>query len=76
MLQVSQTSTDPVNNLQHLLRLPIFNKTTLVAFHLHFDKETTITGFYQKEKSESTHDLDSLLVITNNDFFEYFHFYK
>jgi hypothetical protein len=36
--------------LQHLLRLPIFSKTRLVAFHLKGNKETTITGFCKIEK--------------------------
>ncbi len=57
----------PVDNLQHLLRLPIFIKTRLVAFHLQCNKEITVTGFCQKEKSESAHDLDSLLAIKNNN---------
>jgi hypothetical protein len=57
----------PVDNLQRVLRLPIFNKTRLVAFHSQCNKETSITGFYQKEKSESGYDLNSLLTITNND---------
>ncbi len=70
ILQVTQTSTDPptpINNLQRLLGLPINNKTRLVTFHLKCDKETTQTGFYLIGKSESAHDLDSLLAVTNED---------
>jgi hypothetical protein len=55
----------PIDNLQCLLRLPIFDMTRLVTFHL-TTKKTTLTGFYQIEKHESTHDLD-LLCLTNND---------
>ncbi len=47
-----------MKNLQHLLGLTIFDKTRLVTFHLKYNKENTLTGFYQREKSESTHDLD------------------
>jgi hypothetical protein len=54
-----------MDNLKHILRLPIFNKTRLVTFHLKCNKETTLAGFYQMEKSVSAHDLDSLLAITN-----------
>jgi hypothetical protein len=54
-----------IDNLQRLLRLPIFNKTRLVTFHLKCNKETILAGFYQMEKSVSAHDLDSLLTITN-----------
>jgi len=57
----------PIGNLQHLLRLSIFDKTGLVAFHLQYKKETTTTGFYQKEKSESAYDLDSLLAVTKDN---------
>jgi hypothetical protein len=31
--QVLQTSTDPVDDLLHLLKQPIFDKNRLVAFH-------------------------------------------
>jgi len=30
-------------------------------------KETTITGFYQKEKNESVNDLNSFLTLTNEN---------
>ncbi len=41
----------PVDNLLHLLSLPIFDKTRLVAFCKRLDKETTLTGFYHIEKT-------------------------
>jgi hypothetical protein len=41
----------PVNNLQCLLRLPIFNKTRLVSFYKNVrQRNYTTTGFYQSEK--------------------------
>ncbi len=67
ILQVLQTSTDPVNNLQHLLRLPNFDKTRLVAFHLQYNKGNYIDLLFQKEKTLSVYDLDLLLVITNDN---------
>jgi hypothetical protein len=43
----------PVDNLHHLLRLPIFDKTRLVAFHLQRDKENYHNGFLpEREKQE------------------------
>jgi hypothetical protein len=51
MLEVVKTSTDPVNNLQCLLRLPIFDMTRLVTFHFKCNIKTTLTGFYQIEKA-------------------------
>ena len=40
----------PVNNLQRLLRLPIFDKTWLLHSIKHRHKEITQTGFYHLEK--------------------------
>jgi hypothetical protein len=57
-----------INNLKHILGLPIFDKTKLVAFHLERHKENTVNGFHKKEKSESTHDLDSLSAIITYDY--------
>ncbi len=67
ILQVSQKILTPVDNLQHLLNLPNLTRLDLLHSIYSATKETTITGFYQKEKSKSVHDLDSLLAITNED---------
>jgi hypothetical protein len=40
----------PVDNLQSLLRQPIFEKTRLIALHLQYNKETTITVSTRKRK--------------------------
>jgi hypothetical protein len=56
-----------VDNLQCLLRPPIFDKTRFIAFHLECNKETRTTCIYQEEKSKSAHDLYSLLAVTNNN---------
>ncbi len=51
--------TDPVDNLLHLLKQPIFDKIRFVAFH----------SFYNKGKwflqNESVYDLDSLVAVAN-----------
>jgi hypothetical protein len=49
ILKVLQTSTDPVDNLQHLLRLPNFDKTRLVAFHLQYNKANYNNWFLPEE---------------------------
>ncbi len=56
------------DNLQHLLRLPIYDKTRLGAFHLQYDKGN-YNNFFSPErvKSESVYGLDSLLAVPNND---------
>ncbi len=62
-----KTSTDPCQQFATPLSLPIFDKTRIVALHLKCNKKTTVTVFYQIEKSESAHDFDSLHTITNDD---------
>jgi hypothetical protein len=55
----------PVDNLQHLLRLPIFDKTRLVAFH----KTTTHRNYtnwflpVSEKRVLMTGDLDSLHAV-------------
>jgi hypothetical protein len=52
-----QTTTDPVDNLQHLLRLPNFDKTRLDAFHLQYNKGNYNDWLFQKEKTLSVYDM-------------------
>ncbi len=53
----------PINNLQCLLRLPIFNKTRLVAFHKTVGQRNYTNWFLLVRESESAHDLDLLHAI-------------
>jgi hypothetical protein len=52
-----------INNLQCLLRLPIFNNTRLVAFHLTLTQRNYTNWFLPVRENESAHDLDSLHII-------------
>jgi hypothetical protein len=53
----------PVDNLQRLLRLPIFDKTTLIAFHKTSTQRNYTNWFFPVRESESAHDFDSLRAI-------------
>ncbi len=58
----------PIDNLQRLLRLPIFDKTRLVvAFHLKCDKINYNNCFLPDNENASAHDLDSLRAINNDN---------
>ncbi len=61
-LQVMQTSTDPVDNLQHLLRLPIFDKS-IVTFHKMASHRNYTNCFLLVRENKSTHNLDSLRIV-------------
>ncbi len=66
ILKVLQTSTDPVDNSQRLLRLSNFDKTRLVAFHLQYNKGNSNNWFLpERVKRERERVLD--LAITNDD---------
>ncbi len=54
----------PVNNLQRLLRLAIFDKTRLVAFHKKVRQINYTNWFLPDRENESAHDLDSLRAVT------------
>ncbi len=53
----------PVDNLQHLLRLPIFDKTRLVAFHKTTTHRNYTNWFLPVREKDSAHDLDSLRAV-------------
>jgi hypothetical protein len=53
----------PVNNLQRILGLPIFDKTRLVAFHKIATQRNYTNWFLPVRENESAHDLDSLRII-------------
>jgi len=46
--------------------MPILDKFRLEHFIYKQHKETTITGLHRFRRSESSHDLDSLLAAINN----------
>jgi hypothetical protein len=52
----------PVNNSQHLLRPPIFNKTRLVAFHKTLTQRNYTNWFLLFRENESAHDIDTLHI--------------
>ncbi len=54
----------PVDNLQCLLRLPIINKTRLVAFHKKVRQRNYTNWFLPDRENESAHDLDSLHAVS------------
>jgi hypothetical protein len=54
----------PVDNLQSLLRLPIFDKTRLVAFHKKVRQRNYTNWFLPDRENASAHGLDSLYAIT------------
>ena len=60
---LSLISTDPIDNLQRLLGLPIFEKTRLVAFHKKARQRNYNNCFLPDRETESAHDLDSLQAI-------------
>jgi hypothetical protein len=53
----------PINNFQCLLKLPIFNKTRLVAFRKTTIQRNDTNWFLPVRENESAHDLDSLRTI-------------
>jgi hypothetical protein len=53
----------PVDNLQRLLRLPIFDKTRLVAIHKMVRQRKYTNWFLTDKEKESAHDLDSLCAV-------------
>jgi hypothetical protein len=55
----------PVDNLQRPLRLPIFDKTRLVAFHENVRQRNYTNWFLPVRENESAHDLDSLHTVVN-----------
>jgi hypothetical protein len=52
-----------IDNLKCLLRLPIFDKTRLVAFHKTLTQRNYTNWFLPVRENKSAHDLDSLHVI-------------
>ncbi len=54
----------PINNLQRLLRLSIFDKIRLVAFHKKASQRNYTNWFLPDRENESAHDLDSLHALT------------
>ncbi len=54
----------PVDNLQRLLRLPIFDKTILVAFLKTMSQRNYTNRFLPVRENKSARDLDSLHPIT------------
>jgi hypothetical protein len=57
-------SPPPIKNLQRLLRLPIFDKTRLVAFHKKVRQRNYTNWFLPDRENVSAHDLDSLYAAT------------
>jgi hypothetical protein len=62
-LLVYITSTHPVNNLQSLLRQPIFDKTRRVAFHKMVRQRNNTNWFLPVRENKRADDLDSLHAI-------------
>jgi hypothetical protein len=56
-----------VDNLQSLQRLPIFDKTRLVAFHKKMRHKNNNSWFLPDRENESAQGLDSLHAVTNNN---------
>ncbi len=54
----------PVDKLQHLLKLPIFDKTRLVAFHKKVRQRNYTNWLLPERENKSAHDLDSLWALT------------
>ena len=50
----------PVDNMQRLLMLPIFDKNRLVAFHKKARQRNYTNWLLPVKENESAHDLDSL----------------
>jgi hypothetical protein len=53
----------PIDNLQRLLRPPIFDKTRRVAFHRKLKQRNYSKCFVPEKENESAHDLGSLRAV-------------
>jgi hypothetical protein len=53
----------PIDNLQRLLSLPIFDKPRLVTFYKTAAQRNYTNWFLPLKENESAHDLDSLCAI-------------